>query len=126
MSKLYRKQTKLWTTKDGRRLRICDMDNEHLVNTIKLLQRVAETKKIHSVVLMTTCVGPNGDMAQLAFDDAFDQTLESTFEDYLPPIYENFECEMHLRKLEMPIQQERIDIEVSLISKSFGRKVKSN
>ena len=97
-----------------------------MVNTIKLLQRVAETKRIHSVVLMTTCVGPNGDMAQLAFDDAFDQTLESTFEDYLPPIYENFECEMHLRKLEMPIQQERIDIEVSLISKSFGRKVKSN
>ena len=31
-----RKQTKLWETADGRRIRICDMTDKHLKNTIAM------------------------------------------------------------------------------------------
>jgi hypothetical protein len=34
-----RKQTAVWTTKAGERLRICDMDDRHLLNAISLIER---------------------------------------------------------------------------------------
>ena len=34
-----RKNTDVWTTSDGRDVRICDMDDRHLINTIKYLER---------------------------------------------------------------------------------------
>ena len=36
-----RKQTKLWTMRDGTKIRICDMTNSHLVNTMRMLKRGA-------------------------------------------------------------------------------------
>ena len=37
-----RKQTKLWKPKDGKKLRICDMTDNHLNNTITFLKRQAK------------------------------------------------------------------------------------
>lgn len=39
-----RKQTKIWTCKDGTRLRICDMEDSHLDNAIRLIERMAEAR----------------------------------------------------------------------------------
>ena len=33
------KQTKIWTTRDGQEIMVCDMDNGHLLNTIRLLAK---------------------------------------------------------------------------------------
>ena len=44
-----RKQTKLWKTKDGRKVRICDMTDSHLDNTIALLRRLA-TEVTHETI----------------------------------------------------------------------------
>jgi len=44
-----KKQTAKWKTKDGKVIRICDMDDNHLVNTLKLFKKQAQKiyKKEH-------------------------------------------------------------------------------
>ena len=116
------KQTKLWTTKDGRRLRICDMDDAHLINTIRLLQRVAEAKRIETSVFYVTCNTPTSDGALDCFNREFDSVMESTYEDYLPPIYYNLVSDATRRGLSIPMQPKRVDIEANMIMERLLRK----
>ena len=116
------KQTKLWTTKDGRKLRICDMEDSHLVNTIQLLQRTAEAERIRNSVFYATCIGPTGDMAQVLFDQECDQVWQADWDDYVHPIYPNMVKEAKSRGLTIPVQIPRVDIEVELISKIVSKR----
>jgi len=111
----HRKQTKLWKTKDGNILRICDMEDSHLLNAIRLLQRRAEARRIRNSVFYATCTGPTAEGAMMAFDQECDQAWSATLEDYLPSIYDNLTDEAERRKLEIPVLSERLDIEVQLL-----------
>ena len=37
-----RKQTKIWVTKDKKKVRVCNMSDKHLLNTIKYLENKAQ------------------------------------------------------------------------------------
>jgi len=87
-----KKQTALWTTKSGERIRICDMSDQHLNNTMALLERYAskmlseERNAAYSVLASL-----QGEMAQYYCEQDIDRLEETEPSDWLyehMPIYE--------------------------------------
>lgn len=64
-----RKVTRLWKTKDGRKIRICDMDDKHLLNTIRFLEKQAEQLQF-DVAMHPPCF--NSEMAQYYAEQQYD------------------------------------------------------
>ena len=64
--------------KNGKIINIKKMDDKHLYNTIKMLERNCA----HSVINMPY---PQGEMAQMAFDEGMDDFLENGY--IMPDIY---------------------------------------
>jgi len=101
-----RKQTALWTCKDGTRLRICDMEDSHLLNTIRLCMRVARHRLSLEInagysVLSTL----QGEMATLFCEQDLDRLEDMTPDEYLCqtfPLYEKLLAELERRKLDHP------------------------
>ena len=77
----------VWKTQDGRLIAVKDMTDSHLLNTISFLQRNAECRRANNSIFYTTCVPPNGDMAQMCFEHEFDFAITATWEDFVPGIY---------------------------------------
>jgi hypothetical protein len=61
-----------WTTRDGTTVRITDMPDTHLMNTIRLIER-GHARAIGFYLLSP---GPQGEMAKDAFDQEFDDLDE--------------------------------------------------
>lgn len=70
-----RKQTKQWTMRDGRKIRVCDMDDKHLCNAIRLIRRVSAKRAyaLAATALLYARDAPDG--AAMAAEDAADQLL---------------------------------------------------
>lgn len=94
-----RKITKVWECKDGRRIRICDMEDKHLMNTIFYLERCANWTMEETHKLFLSCPGPSGLHATDAWLNEIDQISEETYEDYLPDIYYKLHDEATRRNL---------------------------
>ena len=73
----------LWTCKDGRTVKIKDMGDQHLLNTIAMLER---NSRAECEVAIDGIVGIefSGELAQIVQD----QSIENAdSDDFLPPIY---------------------------------------
>lgn len=72
---------KLWKTKDGKKIRIKDMSDSHLLNTIKYLD------KAYLNYLWNTMPDLQGDMAQFCAEQDFNHELENGDPSLVWPIY---------------------------------------
>lgn len=100
-----RKQTKKWKTKDGRKLRICDMENDHLLNAMKFLVRAAELTRKKLVVSFLTAPYPTSDGAEMAYDREMDALADATWEDFTDPIFETMILEGLRRELHKEVEE---------------------
>ena len=97
-----RKQTKRWTTKNGEKIRICDMEDSHLINTINFLRRMAEGmrgKTISNAYQLACFV--QGEIAESQIDQDIMTMEESTYEEWLPNIFWNLHDDALRRGLDV-------------------------
>ncbi len=94
-----RKQTKKWTQRSGEKIRICDMGDDHLINTLNLLKRNAVRKQQETENFYVSCSMPQGEMAMDAFDSEFDQVLDSHWTDYAGELFGELLLEAERRDL---------------------------
>ncbi len=74
----------IWTTKDGRNIKIVDMDNDHIVNSIGLLRRVVGKMRLSCELSgLSVLKVVNGDMAQYAIESSLDLEMQMSNEEWL-------------------------------------------
>lgn len=94
-----RKRNDFWVTKGGIKIKICDMNNQHLINTINMLERVVDCRcdSMISSAYKTLSI-LNGEMAQ----DCIENEIRVLEEEGLDvekefPIYKNLVAEAKRR-----------------------------
>jgi len=98
-----RKVTKKWTCKDGRKIRICDMTDSHLANTIAMLERAAPAARQQALNVMyfaSSCL--QGEMASYYAEQDIDRLEQSTVEEFLSglfPVYADLVIERDRREI---------------------------
>ena len=90
-----RKVTKKWTTSDSARIRICDMTDDHLLNTIAWCQR--EHRKAQDIPYPSF----SGEEAQYQAERDYESFMASE-PDRSFPLYEDLCEEAYRRKLTLP------------------------
>ncbi len=84
---MIRKVTKLWTKKDGTKIRICDLSIGHLNNCIAMMERIAENGHNSSIAdAYAALCFMQGEMAIVQTMNAIDR-MELDFEGDCPPSY---------------------------------------
>lgn len=91
--------TKKWTMRDGTKIRIKDMGDGHLVNTIRMLKRYGALVKRHTEMIYLCGPTPQGDMAEYAFNQEFDRVMDADPEEFAPDILEDLCAEADRRGL---------------------------
>ncbi len=92
-----RKITRFWTQKNGSKVRICDMTDSHLTNTINLIERNADRQRYD-----LPYPSFQGEMAQYFAESQFDYLMNANVEDLaddLCPEYKYLVKEFDRRKL---------------------------
>lgn len=98
-----KKQTKKWSMKDGTKIRICDMENDHLEKTLMFLYHWAKRKQQEMEYFYIHCDEPTGEGAQMAFEQEFASVMNGDWTHYLSAIFDNMWLEARRRRL--PLQR---------------------
>ncbi len=98
-----RKQTVVWTCKDGRKVRLCDMDDRHLLNCIAMLERKAAAHLASEISAAYSCLCMmGGEMAQFYCEQDIERMETTDPIEFLAdtvPIYEHLIAEKERRNL---------------------------
>ncbi len=90
-----------WKIKNGETVLIKDMDDNHLLNTARFIERNTEKYVSQTQDFYLLCVPPNGQMAQDCFDREFDEVMEMSTGELLDrnKSYKEMVSEIKKRKL---------------------------
>lgn len=83
----------IWTTKDGRKLPVKDMETGHIQNALAMLKRKGFVS-VKTLNIYLRGPEPRGDGAQMAFETEFNYVA-----DHVHPFIDAFEEELENRKL---------------------------
>ena len=91
----------IWVDSEGNETPIAKLESSHLVNIAKMLVRKAKLQKQQNDNFYCFCPEPNGDMAQIAFEQECDMVWDTEFDDYLVrnPVWKFIIQEIVKRKL---------------------------
>lgn len=82
-------------SKDGRRTRLCDLHNEHLINILRMLKRKAEEElQAARDNAWENLATVRGEMATYYLEGECDSLDSATWECFVPPIFDNLMLEM--------------------------------
>lgn len=74
----------IWMTKDGKKIKISDMSDGHLINSVRLLQRTVGKMRLgHQLSGFSILNFVNGEMAEMAIENALQQEMEMDDEEWL-------------------------------------------
>lgn len=96
-----RKQVNLWMQKDGKRIRICDMEDRHLVNCVNLLKQFGEAK-LQETIRVLLRANVRGDRAQDAVMRELDEIADHEWHQHVPKIFWNMIDDVKRRALLRP------------------------
>jgi hypothetical protein len=81
-----------WTTKDGRKIKIRDMTDSHLLNTIAILERVAKSHKVQEMLAAYSCLSMlQGEYATYAAEQDINRIANEDVSDFLLRTNDSYE-----------------------------------
>lgn len=96
-----RPRPRSWKMKDGNLILISKMEDSHLINTIRFIERNAKAYHEKMTDFYLTCIQPSGDMAVDMFEREVSFWTEGDYTDILPPVYYSLTAEAKKRKLKL-------------------------
>lgn len=97
--KEYEPKIKYWKMKDGNKILITKMQDSHLINTIRFIERNTKAKHTEMLEFYLNCREPQGEIAYMMFEQEQNFWIESEWEDLLPPVYYVLQEEAKKRKI---------------------------
>ncbi len=88
----------VWTTRGGKKLPIRQLETQHLINLLRMLQRHAEAKR-RAIVELYFDLPSNWASLQGHFDEMHDMIMEQTWRDYVDDVFHDLEYEAAHRKI---------------------------
>ena len=80
-------KAKIWITREGKEILVCDMGTSHLKNTMGMLERLADKRRKENFDFYMDCPEPAGEQANVDFEQQLEAIIEEDTGDYLPEIY---------------------------------------
>jgi len=87
---------KVWTTKEGKKIKIRDMEDSHLINAYKMLIRRGFIS-VETLNFYLTCSPPTADMASYYFEQGLDAIIDAPVSWFV----DTFEKELKKRNINL-------------------------